>query len=128
MRLFWHFSNTVAYGGIGGELKLETVTWVSQRCNGFLRFSEFEDPAWEFFFHERGGKMSENQCFFKSHCFKMTQNVELEFFNFGIFHQFLFYWNLTCLVSLFDNNHKLVKTRQNRPILAFFINFIPLKI
>ena len=22
---------------------------MSQRCNGFLRFSEFEDPAWEFF-------------------------------------------------------------------------------
>ena len=47
---FEQFSNTVDSSGIGGELKLETVTWVSQRCNGFLRFSEFEDPAWEFFF------------------------------------------------------------------------------
>ena len=31
--------------------------------------------------------------FFHSQCLKLAQNVSFEFLNFGIFRQFLFYWN-----------------------------------
>ena len=38
----------------------------------------------------------------QAQCLKITQNVAFESFNFGIFHQFLSYFKLTCLVTLFD--------------------------
>ena len=37
-----------------------------------------------------------------AHCLKITQNVAFEFLNLGIFHQFLSYQKMTCLVTLFD--------------------------
>ena len=39
-----------------------------------------------------------------THCLKITQNVSYEFFNFGIFHQFL-----SCLVTLFDSKLHVFK-------------------
>ena len=51
---------------------------------------------------ENGGKMCKKHCelyyeitglhvFHEAQCLKITQNVSFEFFNFGIFHQFLSY-------------------------------------
>ena len=45
----------------------------------------------------------------KAQCLKITQNVAFEFLNFGIFHQFLSYLKLTCLVTLFDRKLQVFK-------------------
>ena len=46
-----------------------------------------------------------------AHCLKITQNVALEFLNFGIFHQFFVLLKLTCLVTLFDRKVQVFKNR-----------------
>ena len=51
-------------------------------------------------------------------CLKITQIVILEFFNFGIFHQFLS--NLTCLVTLFDRKFQFFKNSPNWTIFGIF--------
>ena len=50
-----------------------------------------------------------------AHCLKITQNVVIEYFNLGIFHQFLAYYKW--LVTLFDCKHQVFK---NSPTLTIF--------
>ena len=49
-----------------------------------------------------------------SHCLQITQNVALEIFNFGIFHQFCHVWQ-HCLTASF----RFSKTCQNEPFWHF---------
>ena len=51
---------------------------------------------------------------------KNTSNVAVEFFNFGIFRQFLSHKKLTSLVTLFDRKIQVFK---NSPKLAIFAIF-----
>ena len=55
-----------------------------------------------------------------AHCLKITQNVTFEFFNFGIFHQFLSYLKLTCLVTLFDRKLQVFKNSPKWTIFGIF--------
>ena len=43
-----------------------------------------------------------------------------EFLNFGIFHQFLSYFKLTCLVTLFDRKLQVFKNSPKWTILGIF--------
>ena len=56
----------------------------------------------------------------RSQCLKITQNVEFEFLNFGIFHQLFVLLKLTCLVTLFDRK---LQVFRNSPKLAIFAIF-----
>ena len=58
------------------------------------------------------------QIFFKS--LKITQNVAFEFLNFGIFHQFLSYLKLNCLVALFDCKLQVFKNSPKWTISYIF--------
>ena len=51
-----------------------------------------------------------------------TQNATFDLFNFGIFHQFLSF-----LVTLFDHQLQVFKTRQVDYFWLFLMNFCPLK-
>ena len=53
-------------------------------------------------------------------CLKITQNVAFEFLNFGIFHQFLSYLKLTCLVTLFDRKLQVFKNSPKWTIFGIF--------
>ena len=55
-----------------------------------------------------------------AHCLKITQNVAFEFLNFGIFHQFLSYKKLTCLVTLFDRKLQVFKNSPKWTIFGLF--------
>ena len=46
---------------------------------------------------------------------KITKNVAFEFFNFGIFRQFL-----TCLVTLFDHKHQAFTNSPKRTNFGIF--------
>ena len=53
-----------------------------------------------------------------SHCLKITQNVPLDFFNFGIFYQFLVLSKVICLVTLLTTSFKFIN------FFGTFIEFV----
>ena len=62
-----------------------------------------------------------------AHCLKITQNVAFDFFKFWRFPPIFVLLKLTCLVTLFDHKFKGFKNSPKWSILAFLINFCPLK-
>ena len=53
-------------------------------------------------------------------CLKIIQNVSFEFFNYGIFHQFL---SCLLLVTLFDRKLQILKNSPNWPFLVLLIKW-----
>ena len=62
-----------------------------------------------------------------SQCLKITQNVTFEFINFGNFQQSLSYSSWPVWYHCLTARFRFSKTRQNWPILAYLMNFCPLK-
>ena len=54
-----------------------------------------------------------------AYCSKITKNVSLAFYNYGIFDLLKF----TCLVTLFDSKLHIFKNSPNWSSMAFLMNF-----
>ena len=92
------------------------LAWCTFLCTFFIYFVY---PLIHFY------TLLNNLC--TSQYLKITQNIEVEFIDFGNFHQVLSFKKLTCLAILFDHKLQVFKTRQIDHFWYFKMNFCPLQ-
>ena len=102
--IFWNQAFTVAMRIFDYHLSAP-LNWIS------IQFINVEFRGWN----------SAALCI-PAHCLKIAQNVAFTFLSFGIFHQFLSYLKVTCLVTLFDRKLQVFKNFQNVNIARFACN------